>query len=97
MRKTQGSTSKSILDGRKDSVRALSMTHGARPGKDIAMPSTQFVALLRGINLGKRRIRMDALRNAFIDMGFADARTLIASGNVVFSAAGAEGLAARIE
>lgn len=54
------------------------------------------IALLRGINLGKRRIRMDDLRTAFHDMGFADARTLIASGNVVFSS-DADGLVDRIE
>lgn len=59
------------------------------------MTATQ-IALLRGINLGKRRIRMADLRDAFIDMGFVDAQTLIASGNVVFTS-DAEGLAARIE
>ena len=58
---------------------------------------TVWIALLRGINLGKRRIKMDALRAAFIDMGYDDARTLIASGNVVFSAADGEGLAESIE
>ena len=72
-------------------------TQGSRSGKGKQMTLTRFVALLRGINIGKRRIKMDALRDAFIDMGFADARTLIASGNVIFSAAGAEGLVARIE
>ena len=54
------------------------------------------IALLRGVNLGKRRVKMEDLRDAFIDMGFADARTLIASGNVVFSSE-AENLATRIE
>ncbi len=54
------------------------------------------IALLRGINLGKRRIRMDDLRRAFVEMGFADARTLIASGNVVFCST-ADGLVERIE
>ncbi len=59
------------------------------------MTKTQ-IALLRGINLGKRRIKMADLRDAFVDMGFADARTLIASGNVVFSS-DADDLADRIE
>jgi uncharacterized protein (DUF1697 family) len=58
---------------------------------------TRFIALLRGINLGKRRIKMDDLRAAFVEMGFTDARTLIASGNVVFSADDADDLAGRIE
>lgn len=56
----------------------------------------QFVAFLRGINLGKRNIKMDDLRKAFADMGFANARTLIASGNVLFEAGQATGLAAKI-
>ncbi|MBU1175769.1 MAG: DUF1697 domain-containing protein [Alphaproteobacteria bacterium] len=58
---------------------------------------TVWIALLRGINLGKRRLRMDDLKAAFVDMGFADARTLIASGNVVFSAGDDEDLAAKLE
>lgn len=59
--------------------------------------SATEVAFLRGINLGKRRIRMDDLRQAFVAMGFADARTLIASGNVVFSSDPADDLVGRIE
>lgn len=58
---------------------------------------TRYIALLRGINLGKRRIKMDDLRTAFVDLGFEDAQTLIASGNVVFSAGESSGLARRIE
>ncbi|MCL4258553.1 MAG: DUF1697 domain-containing protein [Anaerolineales bacterium] len=45
-----------------------------------------YVALLRGINLGKRSVKMDALRKLFEDMGYRDVRTLLASGNVVFFA-----------
>lgn len=56
----------------------------------------QFVAFLRGINLGKRNIKMDDLRKAFADMGFANARTLIASGNVLFEAEQVTGLSSRI-
>jgi uncharacterized protein (DUF1697 family) len=47
---------------------------------------TRYVAFLRGVNLGKRTVRSADLKQAFVGMGFADARTLIASGNVVFSA-----------
>ena len=47
---------------------------------------TGYVAFLRGVNLGKRTVRSADLKQAFTGMGFADARTLIASGNVVFSA-----------
>ncbi len=44
-----------------------------------------YVALLRGINLGKRRLKMDELREAFVDWGFAIPQTILASGNVVFA------------
>lgn len=47
------------------------------------------VALLRGINLGKRRIPMPELAAIFEAAGCEDVRTYIASGNVVFRA-GAE-------
>ncbi len=44
-----------------------------------------FVALLRGINVGGRNpIRMADLRACLVDAGFADVRTYIQSGNVVF-------------
>lgn len=44
-----------------------------------------YVALLRGINLGKRSVKMDALRKLFEDMGYSEVRTLQAAGNVTFS------------
>lgn len=47
--------------------------------------SERFVAFLRGINLGRRRVKMEALSAAFVGLGLADVTTLIASGNVVFS------------
>lgn len=55
-----------------------------------------LVAFLRGVNLGKRRIKMEDLRAAFEGMGFAGARTLIASGNVLFDGIEALDLAGRI-
>lgn len=46
-----------------------------------------LVALLRGINVGKaKRIAMADLRGLFQDLGFGDVRTLLNSGNVVFTA-----------
>ncbi|MDA1329808.1 MAG: DUF1697 domain-containing protein [Chloroflexi bacterium] len=45
-----------------------------------------YAALLRGINLGGHRLKMDTLRSAFSDWGFTDPQTLLASGNVVFQA-----------
>jgi uncharacterized protein (DUF1697 family) len=45
------------------------------------------VALLRGINVGGRaKVSMGALRDLFADLGYADAKTYIQSGNVIFSA-----------
>jgi uncharacterized protein (DUF1697 family) len=47
----------------------------------------QYLALLRGINVGgKNLVRMADLRAAFESMGFADVATYIASGNVLFGA-----------
>ena len=50
---------------------------------------TSCIALLRGVNVGgKRKVPMAELQAAFVAMGFADARTLLNSGNVVFRADG---------
>ncbi|HEV7718144.1 MAG TPA: DUF1697 domain-containing protein [Arsenicitalea sp.] len=58
---------------------------------------TVLVAFLRGVNLGKRKVLSADLKHAFDAMGFSGARTLLASGNVVFEAEESPGLAARIE
>lgn len=51
------------------------------------MAGQRFVALLRGINVGGHNvIKMADLRASFAGMGFTDVETLIASGNVVFTA-----------
>ncbi|HEX3608146.1 MAG TPA: DUF1697 domain-containing protein [Solirubrobacterales bacterium] len=59
----------------------------------------RYVAFLRGMNLGGRRIKNDELRNEFEALGFADVACFRASGNVVFgSEEGDEAkLTARIE
>ncbi len=44
-----------------------------------------YIAFLRGINLGNRRITMDELRARFVELKFTDVATFIASGNVIFS------------
>ena len=49
------------------------------------------VALLRGINVGKaKRIAMADLRALVADLGYGDVSTLLNSGNVVFTAPGAD-------
>ena len=45
----------------------------------------RYVALLGSVNVGGRRIKMDALRIAFEPLGFAGVETFIASGNVLFA------------
>ncbi|MEN8238954.1 MAG: DUF1697 domain-containing protein, partial [Actinomycetota bacterium] len=43
-----------------------------------------YVAFLRAINIGSRRIKMADLRDLYIELGYAEAATYIASGNVIF-------------
>ena len=44
-----------------------------------------YIALLRGINVGgKNVIKMETLKQCFVDMGFSDVKTYIQSGNVIF-------------
>lgn len=50
---------------------------------------TRFVALLRGINVsGRNKVPMAELRALAEEMGAEDVRTYVASGNLIFSAAG---------
>lgn len=46
----------------------------------------RYVAFLRGMNLGNRRIKNDELRAEFEALGCEDVATFRASGNVIFSA-----------
>jgi uncharacterized protein (DUF1697 family) len=47
----------------------------------------QYVALLRGINVGRaKRVAMADLRDAVSSLGYSDVKTLLNSGNVVFTA-----------
>jgi uncharacterized protein (DUF1697 family) len=46
----------------------------------------RYVAFLRGMNLGNRRIKNDELRGEFEALGFAEVATFRASGNVIFAA-----------
>jgi uncharacterized protein (DUF1697 family) len=60
----------------------------------------RYVAFLRGMNLGNRRIKNDELRSHFEELGFENVATFRASGNVIFESASEEdeeALAARIE
>lgn len=46
----------------------------------------QYVAFLRGMNLGKRRLKMARLCELFIQLEYQQVETYIASGNVIFRA-----------
>ncbi|MET0304030.1 MAG: DUF1697 domain-containing protein [Microbacteriaceae bacterium] len=50
-------------------------------------PSTRYAALLRGVNVGGVIVRMADLAETVRGIGFADVRTVLASGNVLFDAA----------
>ncbi len=50
----------------------------------------RYFALLRGINVGGHRIKMDRLRELIEALGFERVETFIASGNVIFSSASSE-------
>lgn len=45
----------------------------------------RYVAFLRGMNLGRRRLPMSRLRALVEDLGFNEVTTFIASGNVLFT------------
>jgi uncharacterized protein (DUF1697 family) len=60
----------------------------------------RYVAFLRGINLGGRRIKNEELRRHFEEIGLEEVATFRASGNVIFAAPKREAeakLAQRIE
>ena len=42
------------------------------------------IALLRGVNVGGKTIRMESLRDSFAALGFRNVKTYVQSGNVVF-------------
>ena len=57
-----------------------------------------WFAFLRGINLGKRQVKMAELKTCLEAAGFADIKTVVASGNVRLSADGtAEAVRDRLE
>ena len=51
-----------------------------------AMTSKRYIALLRGVNVGRaKRIAMADLRKLIEDLGYTKVRSVLNSGNVVFS------------
>ncbi len=60
---------------------------------------SKYIAFLRAINVGGHTVKMDALRQLFESLGFANVETFIASGNVIFEtkAGNANALEMKIE
>lgn len=56
-----------------------------------------WVAFLRGVNLGKRQMKMAELKACCEGMGLTAVKTILASGNVRFDAAEDSGLQQRLE
>jgi len=55
------------------------------------MPITRYIALLRGINVGgHKKIAMADLREMCASLGFANSKTVLASGNVAWDADSAD-------
>ncbi len=50
----------------------------------------RYLAFLRGMNLGRRRVPMSRLKSLIEELGFREVATFIASGNVLFSTKAAE-------
>lgn len=46
--------------------------------------NTEYIALLRGINIGGHQVKMDRLRTLFGELGFEQVRSYIQTGNVFF-------------
>jgi uncharacterized protein (DUF1697 family) len=46
---------------------------------------TNYIAMLRGIGPGNPNMHGDKLRDSFLSMGFSNVKTLLSSGNIVFS------------
>jgi uncharacterized protein (DUF1697 family) len=54
---------------------------------------TLYVALLRAVNVGGRAVAMADLKAMFASLGFADARPVLQSGNIVFAGSAKSGAA----
>jgi uncharacterized protein (DUF1697 family) len=69
------------------------------PNRNVPPKSLQYVALLRGLNVGGHKpVKMADLAATFVGLGLKNVRTVLASGNVLFDAPSSsrKRLAARI-
>ncbi|SHG23953.1 Uncharacterized conserved protein, DUF1697 family [Jatrophihabitans endophyticus] len=49
---------------------------------------TRYVALLRAVNVGRRRVAMATCRGVLADLGYDDVESYVNSGNLMFDASG---------
>lgn len=49
---------------------------------------TEWIAFLRAVNVGKRKMKMAELKTVCEALGFAEVKTILASGNLRFTASG---------
>ncbi len=48
------------------------------------MTMITYVSMIRGINVGGKKVKMDRLKKLYISLDFKDVKTYIQSGNVIF-------------
>lgn len=53
----------------------------------MAAKTIRYVAFLRAVNVGKRQVKMEALRELFATRGISNVQTYIQTGNVIFDTA----------
>lgn len=59
------------------------------PHPEVPLSHSRKLALIRGINVGRaKRVAMADLRTLFSDFGYREVRTILNSGNIVFTAPG---------
>jgi uncharacterized protein (DUF1697 family) len=66
----------------------MSPARATPAGRDPGPAPSQFIALLRGVNVAGRSVPMAQLRDLVARLGHADVRTYIQSGNVLFWSSG---------
>src|SRR5437762_7142946 len=86
---------------RRQDARLAHATILGRVARRAMLMPTPYIALIRGINVGRaKRVAMADLRALVETLGYRDVRSLLNSGNLVFAApsrAAAKDVAARIE
>jgi uncharacterized protein (DUF1697 family) len=70
---------------RPDYVNRIKKGYNVRTREEIMEEKMQVcIAFLRAINVGGHTVKMDALRQPFVDYGLSQVETFLASGNVIF-------------